>query len=59
VLGLELADLELDDDEPPEGVVVKEQVEEELVAADDDRFLASVEGEAGAELEEELLDVVD
>jgi len=59
VLGLEAADLELDDHESPQGVVVEEQVQEELLAADDERFLAAVEREAGTELDQKALDVVD
>jgi hypothetical protein len=52
-----LAHLELDDHETPQRVVV-EQVQE-LITADDDRPLASVEGEPGAQFDEESLDVVD
>jgi hypothetical protein len=40
-------------------VVVEEQIEEELLLADEKRLLAPIERESGAELEQELLDVVD
>ena len=58
-LGLELADLQFDDDKPPQGVVVEQEVEEELLVADEQRSLAAVEREARAQLEQELLDVGD
>jgi hypothetical protein len=40
-------------------VVEEDQVREELLIADQQRALASLEGEAAPELDEEVLDVID
>ena len=59
VLGAELACFELDDDLGAELEVVEEQVDEEVIASHFQVNLPSDIGEPGAELEEELGDVID
>src|SRR5207244_3745132 len=56
VRGLEGANLQVDHEEPPQPAVVKEQVDVEILAVDDEAFLPGDEGEAGAQLEDELLE---
>ncbi len=55
VLGLERALLELDRDQAPELAVVEEQIDVEVVAVELDALLPGDEGEAGAEFEQEEL----
>ncbi len=56
VFGFEVAEFEVDGDEPPQGAVVEKEVEVEVVGVDGDAFLASEEGEAAAEFEQEGFD---
>ena len=55
--GLEVADLELDNDQPTETPVEKEQVEVIVVAVQRDTFLTLQKGESGTKLEKERFDL--
>lgn len=57
--GIERDRLELDDDEAAKLQVIEEEVEVKVLVADLEVDLAADEGEAGAELEHEALEVVD
>lgn len=59
VLGLELALLQVDDDERAQPQVVEQQVDVEILVADVEAVLPADEGEALAELEQELLQMTD
>jgi len=54
VLGLELTHLELDDDEGPQSQMVEEEIDIEAPTIDLQVHLASDEGEADTELEQEV-----
>lgn len=58
VLGTERAHLQVDDDVAVELDVVEDEVDEEVVLADREVVLAAEEGEADAELEHEILQMV-
>jgi len=51
--GFELAELQVEGDEPAQFAMVEEKVAGEVFAIDDDSLLASDEGEAGTEFEQE------
>ena len=53
------ADLEVQEHEGAREPVVEDQVDEEMLAVDRDPLLARHEGEALAQLEQELLELVD
>ena len=59
VLGLELDDLQFEGDQAVERPVEEEQVEHEVPPADLDRVLAADEAEVAAELDQELLELLD
>ena len=54
---LEVADLQLDDHQPPQPAMVEQEVDVVIVAVQRDALLALDEGEPGAELEQERLDL--
>lgn len=51
--------LQLHDDEATQLEVIEEQIDPEILVSDFERDLTADEREAGAQLEEELLDVPD
>ena len=59
MFGLELDDLELEGDEAIERPVEEEQIEGEIPSADLDRVLAADVAEIAAELDQELLELLD
>ena len=59
MLGLELVDLEFEGDQGVESPVEEEQVEGEVPPADLERVLAADEAEVAAELDQELLELLD
>ncbi len=59
MFGLELDDLQLESDQAIEGPVEEEQVKGEIPPADLDRVLAADVAEIAAELDQELLELLD
>ena len=57
ILGFEIAFFQIHDDVAAEVQMVEEEVDEKLALADGERALASDEGKAAPEFDEEFLDV--